>query len=82
MMKELFICSVLITVNRPPTHFSIKMLRSDTNKSHTPSSATCIGPLSDATPHFNNVTGNATGIIVVIYLSKPTIKLFNAYCSN
>ena len=56
MINDLFIYSVLITVNRPPTHFSTKLLHSESSKLHTPTT----NPLSDATSNLSNVTGKTT----------------------
>lgn len=67
MTNRLYIYSVLITVNRPPTHFSTKLLHSE-NKPHAPTT----NPVADTAPNLSHVTGN-TIIIYSRYLSKSTI---------
>ena len=52
----LFVYSVLVTVNRPPTHFSTKLLHSE-SKPHAPHN-----PITDATPNLSHIAGNTAVI--------------------
>ena len=72
MINDLFIYSVLITVNRPPTHFSTKLLHSESSKLSTPTT----NPLSDTMPNLSSVTGNTTGIVRTLH---PEQYLYQKY---